>query len=158
MHALFDEEEEPTMSIPAPITGFLGDAMTLSTTSTGKVVARGRVGCPDEYRNGKGEWTERDTVWVPIQAWGTLAERLADLPKGAPIVGIGEWRQSNYQDEQGNNRSSRYVRLSAAGPDWSKRPSGQPAPAVAEESEASESTPAPSQPERVETKAEENPL
>ena len=63
-----------------------------------------------------------------------------------------------YQDEQGNNRSSRYVRLSAAGPDWSKRPSGQPAPAVAEESEASESTPAPSQPERVETKAEENPL
>ena len=144
------------MSIPAPIIGFLGDALTLTTTPTGKSVARGRLGCPDEYRNAQGEMVQRDTVWVAIQAWGVLAERLATLPKGAPIVGIGEWRQSNYKDEQGAPRSSRYVRLTAAGPDLSKRPKDEESPAPA--APAAAPAAAPTDPAQGEAVEEENPL
>lgn len=140
------------MSTPASVVGFLGDAPSLTTTQSGKSVARGRIGCPDEYRDRKGEMVERETFWVSFQAWGALAERLAELPKGAAIVGVGEWRQSNWTDGEGTPRTSRYVRLSSAGPDWSKRPKSEGVAPAEEQDEADTPTSA------TADDAEENPL
>ncbi|WP_223286260.1 single-stranded DNA-binding protein [Kocuria atrinae] len=100
---------------PASFAGFLGSEPTVRHTNSGRTVTRLRVGVTSEYRDSAGEIRQRDTLWITCEAWGDFAERLGELSKGDPFVGIGEWRQSNWEDEQGKERSSRFVYLTGGG-------------------------------------------
>ena len=60
----------------------------------------------DDYRQGDGSWVEQ-TVWMEIQTWNALAERVRTLGirKGDLISVTGKLKQSTIVDEQGKNRT-----------------------------------------------------
>lgn len=93
------------------IIGWLGgDPELRHTTTDGAAVAQLRVallGKPSE-----------PTVWIDVQVWDELAERVAEsLTKGSPVVGAGRWKTSEWTTDEGEKRHRQYVRAWHLGPD-----------------------------------------
>ena len=98
---------------PAPFRGNLGADPEVKQTANGHTVARLRV-ASDGPR-------DKPAVWVDVQIWNELADRAAAvLTKGMPVVGLGHWEQSNYETENGDRRSRRFISAWALGPDLSR--------------------------------------
>jgi single-strand DNA-binding protein len=54
--------------------------------------------------NGKAEYSKR-TSWFRCVAWGNLAEKVAKLEKGAPVLVTGRLESHSWLDKQGNTQS-----------------------------------------------------
>jgi single-strand DNA-binding protein len=70
----------------------------------------------------------------------------AALSKGSPVIAFGHVYTSEYEDRDGNRRSSTEMRAISVGPDLSRAivriltPTPHPAPSAIQDSEASTST------------------
>jgi single-strand DNA-binding protein len=71
----------------------------------------------NKRRKGKDGEYEESTSFFDVQAYGTLAENLANsVQKGNRVVVTGEIEQRSWDDKEGNKRSTVEITASEVGP------------------------------------------
>ena len=87
----------------------------LKFAASGKAVAKGRVAENHRGKNPQtGEWEDQGTSWRNIVAFGAQAERLAEVPKGSPLVVIGR-ESSRAYEKDGEQRQWTEVAIDSFG-------------------------------------------
>ena len=54
----------------------------------------------------------KETHWFDVKCFGDLAERIAEVPKGARVMFIGRMKQDNWESKEGEKRSKLCLYLS----------------------------------------------
>lgn len=91
--------------------GNLGRDPEIRTTQAGEKVANMSLAVTEKWKDKSGERQER-TTWVPVVAWGKVAEIAEQyLHKGSKIFVAGQFTVRKWQDQQGNDRYSTEVVL-----------------------------------------------
>jgi single-strand DNA-binding protein len=87
--------------------GHLADSPELRFTPQGRAVARVRVAVNSRFQNAEGAWVDGATSWHTVQAWGALAEHLAEsVTKGDRVLVHGRLEQREYTTEAGEKRTA----------------------------------------------------
>lgn len=64
----------------------------------------------------EGEWTDGDTQWVQVKAWGRLAENMAaSIRKGDSLLVTGNYRMEEYTNDEGVTFKTAVVHASCIG-------------------------------------------
>lgn len=80
-----------------------------------------RVASNSRRRTADGGWESGNSLFVTVNCWGRLVTGVgAALAKGAPVIAVGHVYTSEYEDRDGNRRSSLELRATAVGPDLSR--------------------------------------
>ncbi len=70
-----------------------------------------------ERRNSGGTWEDVGSSFYKVQAWGPLAENIAEsISKGARVIATGELRQRQYENKDGEPRSVWELTADEVGP------------------------------------------
>ena len=98
----------------APIT-FIGNVVSdpeLRFTPSGTPVANFRVASSKaQYNRESQQWEDGPSTFLSVSAWKQLAEHVSEsLHKGMRVVVYGSLEQRNYEDKDGNKRSSFDIR------------------------------------------------
>jgi single-strand DNA-binding protein len=83
-------------------------------------VIKFRVASNSRRRTPDGDWEAGNSLFVNVNCWGRLVNGAAALIKGDPVVVVGHVYTSEYDDREGNRRSSVDVRATAVGPDLAR--------------------------------------
>jgi single-strand DNA-binding protein len=84
-------------------------------------VVKFRVASNSRRRTGDGGWEPGNSLFITVNCWGRLVGGVgAALGKGAPVIVSGHVYTSEYEDRDGNRRSSLEMRAIAVGPDLSR--------------------------------------
>ncbi|OMC44298.1 single-stranded DNA-binding protein [Mycobacterium sp. IS-1264] len=84
-------------------------------------VIKFRVASNSRRRNGDGNWEPGNSLFITVNCWGKLVTGVgAALGKGAPVIVVGYVYTSEYEDRDGNRRSSLEMRATSVGPDVSR--------------------------------------
>lgn len=97
------------MAIPfVNLTGRLTDDPELRYTQSGKAVASMRIAENDSrYNEQTREWENTNVLFVTVSVWEQLGERAAQsLGKGDSVFLNGKFMTRQWQDKDGNNRST----------------------------------------------------
>jgi single-strand DNA-binding protein len=106
-------------------------------------VMKFRVASNSRRRTADGGWEPGNSLFINVNCWGKLVTGVgAALGKGAPVIVVGYVYTSEYEDRDGNRRSSLEMRATSVGPDLSRTivriekpgytgPDAEPAPADA---------------------------
>ena len=81
-----------------------------------------RVASNSRRRTADGTWEPGNTLYASINCWskGLVKGVGASLGKGDPVIVVGYVHTSEYDDRDGNRRSSVEVRATAVGPDLAR--------------------------------------
>ncbi|HEY6645655.1 MAG TPA: single-stranded DNA-binding protein [Mycobacterium sp.] len=80
-----------------------------------------RVASNSRRRTADGNWEPGNSLFVTVNCWGRLVTGVgAALGKGDPVVVVGYVYTSEYDDKDGNRRSSVEVRATSVGPDLAR--------------------------------------
>src|SRR6516225_12031382 len=80
-----------------------------------------RVASNSRRRTADGGWEPGNSLFITVNCWGRLVGGVgAALGKGAPVIVVGHVYTSEYEDRDGNRRSSLEMRATAVGPDLSR--------------------------------------
>jgi single-strand DNA-binding protein len=80
-----------------------------------------RVASNSRRRTGDGTWEPGNSLFITVNCWGRLVGGVcAAFSKGAPVIVTGHVYTSEYEDRDGNRRSSLEMRATAVGPDLSR--------------------------------------
>lgn len=80
-----------------------------------------RVASNSRRRTGDGGWEPGNSLFINVNCWGRLVTGVgAALSKGAPVIAVGHVYTSEYEDRDGNRRSSTEMRATAVGPDLAR--------------------------------------
>jgi single-strand DNA-binding protein len=80
-----------------------------------------RVASNSRRRTADGNWEPGNSFFVTVNCWGKLVTGVgAALGKGDPVVVVGYVYTSEYDDKEGNRRSSVEVRATSVGPDLAR--------------------------------------
>jgi single-strand DNA-binding protein len=90
----------------------------LRYTQSGLPVANFTIAStPRTFDRQANEWKDGDALFLRASVWREFAEHVAgSLTKGARVVATGRLRQRNYQDRDGNNRTSIELDVDEIGP------------------------------------------
>jgi len=115
-------------------------------------VLKFRVASNSRRRTADGTWEAGNSLFVTVNCWGRLVSGVgASLGKGSPVIVTGHVYTSEYEDRDGNQRSSLEMRATAVGPDLARCiarvektvPSGSvPAPIDGDENKDDDAVPA----------------
>lgn len=84
-------------------------------------VMRFRVASNSRRRTAEGTWEPGNTLFVSVSCWGKLVTGVgAALCKGDAVIVVGHVYTSEYDDREGNRRTSVEVRATSVGPDLSR--------------------------------------
>jgi single-strand DNA-binding protein len=84
-------------------------------------VIKFRVASNSRRRTGEGGWEPGNSLFVTVNCWGKLVTGVgAALGKGAPVIVVGHVYTSEYEDRDGNRRSTLEMRATSVGPDLSR--------------------------------------
>ncbi|MDD4867816.1 MAG: single-stranded DNA-binding protein [Mycobacterium sp.] len=84
-------------------------------------VLKFRVASNSRRRAADGGWEPGNSLFVNVNCWGKLVTGVgAALGKGAPVIVVGHVHTSEYEDRDGNRRSSLEMRATSVGPDLSR--------------------------------------
>lgn len=83
-------------------------------------VVKFRVASNSRRRTPEGEWEAGNSLFVNVNCWGRLVGGVVPLIKGDPVIVVGHLYTSEYDDREGNRRSSVEVRANAVGPDLTR--------------------------------------
>jgi single-strand DNA-binding protein len=83
-------------------------------------VTKFRVASNSRRRAVDGTWEAGNSLFVNVNCWGRLVAGVSALIKGDPVVVVGHLYTSEYDDREGNRRSSVEVRAMAVGPDLAR--------------------------------------
>ncbi|CEG88983.1 Single-stranded DNA-binding protein [Propionibacterium freudenreichii] len=108
------------MTTPITIVGALGADPEIRFAKSGKAVASFQVAVNKRKRDQSGGWIDDGADWFSVQAWGTLAENVAEsLTKGIRVIVTGRLESREWQDREGNRRTSWEITAQAVGVDLS---------------------------------------
>ncbi|AOT24342.1 ssDNA binding domain protein [Propionibacterium phage B3] len=108
------------MTTPITIIGNLTADPTLRFTPSGKAVASFQVAVNKRRKDQTGQWVDDGADWFSVQAWGTLAENVAEsLTKGIRVIVTGRLESREWEDREGNKRTSWEITAQAVGADLS---------------------------------------
>jgi single-strand DNA-binding protein len=80
-----------------------------------------RVASNSRRRNADGTWEPGNSLFVSVNCWGRLVAGVAaTLVKGDPVIVTGQVYTAEYDDRDGNRRSSVEVRATSVGPDLAR--------------------------------------
>jgi single-strand DNA-binding protein len=80
-----------------------------------------RVASNSRRRTADGGWEPGNSLFITVNCLGRLVGGVcAALGKGAPVIVTGHVYTSEYEDRDGNRRSSLEMRATAVGPDLSR--------------------------------------
>jgi single-strand DNA-binding protein len=80
-----------------------------------------RVASNSRRRNAEGTWEQGDSLFASVSCWGRLVSgTAAALVKGDPVIVVGHVYTSEYDDREGNRRTSVEIRATAVGPDLAR--------------------------------------
>lgn len=80
-----------------------------------------RLASNSRRRSADGEWEQGNSLYVTVNCWGRLVTgTAASLVKGDPVIVVGHLYTSEYEDKEGNPRSSVEVRATSVGPDLAR--------------------------------------
>jgi single-strand DNA-binding protein len=84
-------------------------------------VVKFRVASNSRRRTADGDWETGNSLFVNVNCWGRLVDGVCGvLSKGDPVMVAGHLYTSEYDDREGNRRSSAEVRALAVGPDLAR--------------------------------------
>jgi single-strand DNA-binding protein len=83
-------------------------------------VIKFRVASNSRRRTADGTWEAGNSLFVTVNCWGRLVAGVAALTKGDPVVVVGHVYTSDYEDREGNRRTSIEVRATSVGPDLAR--------------------------------------
>ena len=84
-------------------------------------VIKFRVASNSRRRTADGTWEPGNSLFVTVNCWGRLVTGVgAALRKGDPVIVVGHVYTSEYEDSDGNRRSSLEMRATSVGPDLSR--------------------------------------
>ena len=84
-------------------------------------VMKFRVASNSRRRAADGSWEPGNSLFVTVNCWGRLVSGVgASLGKGSPVIVSGHVYTSEYEDRDGNQRSTLEMRAIAVGPDLSR--------------------------------------
>jgi single-strand DNA-binding protein len=84
-------------------------------------VMKFRVASNSRRRGADGKWEAGNSLFVTVNCWGRLVSGVgASLGKGSAVIVVGHVHTSEYDDRDGNRRSSVEMRATAVGPDLSR--------------------------------------
>jgi single-strand DNA-binding protein len=84
-------------------------------------VVKFRVASNSRRRTADGGWEPGNSLFITVNCWGRLVGGVgAALGKGSPVIVSGHVYTSEYEDRDGNKRSSLEMRALAVGPDLSR--------------------------------------
>lgn len=84
-------------------------------------VIKFRVASNSRRRTADGGWEAGNSLFINVNCWGKLVTGVgAALGKGAPVIVVGHVYTSEYEDRDGNRRSSLEMRATSVGPDVSR--------------------------------------
>jgi single-strand DNA-binding protein len=84
-------------------------------------VLKFRVASNSRRRAADGNWEPGNSLFVTVNCWGRLVSGVgASLGKGSPVIVSGQVYTSEYEDRDGNQRSTLEMRAIAVGPDLSR--------------------------------------
>jgi single-strand DNA-binding protein len=84
-------------------------------------VIKFRVASNSRRRTADGGWEPGNSLFITVNCWGKLVSGVgAALGKGAPVIVVGHVYTSEYEDRDGNRRSSLEMRATSVGPDVSR--------------------------------------
>ena len=84
-------------------------------------VVKFRVASNSRRRTDDGSWEPGNSLFVTVNCWGRLVTGVAgSLNKGDAVIVVGHVYTSEYDDRDGNRRSSLEMRATAVGPDLSR--------------------------------------
>lgn len=102
-----------------------------------------RLASNSRRRTAGGVWEPGNSLYLTVNCWGRLAAGVSgSLAKGDAVIASGYVYTSEYEDRDGNKRSSAELRATAVGPDLAwylvkleriNQPQGTPAQEVAAE-------------------------
>jgi len=82
---------------------------------------RFRVASNSRRRTPEGTWEAGTSLYLTVNCWGKVADGVAGvLFKGDPVIVVGQIYTSEYEDKEGNHRSTVEVRASSVGPDLNR--------------------------------------
>ena len=80
-----------------------------------------RVACNSRRRGADGSWEPGNSLYATVNCWGRLVTGVgAGLGKGDAVIVVGFIYTSEYEDRDGNRRSSQEIRATAVGPDLAR--------------------------------------
>ena len=80
-----------------------------------------RVASNSRRRNAEGTWEPGNSLYATVNCWGRLVTGVgAGLGKGDAVIVVGNVYTSEYEDRDGNRRSSLEIRATAVGPDLAR--------------------------------------
>lgn len=85
-------------------TGNLPRDPEVKMTSNGRCMARFTIAA-NEFIYDQNGGSKQITNWVPITAWGRVAEEAANFHKGDMVSAWGKFASSSYQDQTGEKRT-----------------------------------------------------
>ena len=84
-------------------------------------VVKFRLASSARRRTGEGTWESGDSLFLNVNCWGRLVTGVVgSLQKGDAVIVVGNVYTSEYDDRDGNRRSSLEMRAHAVGPDLSR--------------------------------------
>ncbi len=84
-------------------------------------VMKFRVASNSRRRGADGNWEPGNSLFVTVNCWGRLVSGVgASLGKGSPVIAVGHIHTSEYEDRDGNRRSTLEMRATSVGPDLSR--------------------------------------
>lgn len=84
-------------------------------------VMKFRVASNSRRRGADGTWEPGNSLFVTVNCWGRLVSGVgASLGKGSAVIVVGHVHTSEYEDRDGNRRSTLEMRATAVGPDLSR--------------------------------------
>lgn len=87
-------------------------------TQSGKAVGSVIIAVSDRVKDKQtGEWTDGNVWFARCTMWNELAEHAAgSIPKGTRVIAEGRIQQRDWEDKEGNKRTSVEVTLDEIGP------------------------------------------
>jgi single-strand DNA-binding protein len=80
-----------------------------------------RVASNSRRRSADGTWEPGNSLFVTVSCWGRLVSGVgASLGKGSPVIVVGQVYTNEYEDRDGNRRSTLEMRATSVGPDLSR--------------------------------------
>lgn len=84
-------------------------------------VIKFRVASNSRRRTADGNWEAGNSLFVTVNCWGRLVTGVgAALRKGDPVIVVGHIYTSEYEDRDGNRRSTLEMRATSVAPDLSR--------------------------------------
>ena len=106
------------MTATTTVIGNTTSDIELRYTQAGKAVGNVTVAVSDrKFDKQTSQWVDGDVWFARCTLWGELAEHAAgSIPKGTRVIGFGRIGQRDWEDKDGQKRSSVEVTLDEIGP------------------------------------------